>query len=234
MTFNEDTPVVRYIIQNAVHEGEFVEELERVSGENAYRLNEEEVIHYANVIRTEKLEKRQARAMHESYEDAMNIAGAIRAVARETILTESQLARIVDVNGLPYDLTEAELIQTVIAALTNHLNENYYPSDDYEGDFYGYGFDEVDVMRAGNLVGNEHYDEFEVTDNIRRTNVGNVITDVDVEDAEQVYDNEVPANLSESADEYEDYTRLFEDVDPPVGGAQTPKNKFLSIPSHLI
>lgn len=231
MTFNEDTPVVRYIMRNAVYESEFVDQMEAISGENAYRLSESEVEYYADIIRNENLEKRQDRAMHESYEDAMNISNVIKNVARDTILTEAQLARIVDVNDLPYDLNESELIQTVITALSNHLNENYYPSNDYEGDFYGYGFDEV---RAGDLVGNEEYDEFEVTDNIRRTNRGNITDDVDVEDGEQVDYNEVPARLDEGFDEYEDYVTLFENMSTPTGGAQTPKNKFLSIPSHLI
>ena len=234
MTFNEDTPVVRYIMQNAVFESDFVYEIERVSGKNAYRLDEREVEYYASVIRSENIENRQNRAMHESYDDAVNISNTIKTVARETILTESQLARIVDVNGLPYDLNEAELIQTVITALSNHLNENYYPATDYEGDFYGYGFD--DVVSVGDLVGNEEYYEDKVTDNIRRTNRGNKIADVDVEDDDQVDANEVPANLDmhESFDEYEDYVQLFENMSSPVGGVQTPKNKFLSIPSHLI
>ena len=231
MTFNEDTPVVRYIMQNAIYESEFVDLIEAISGVNAYRLDESEVAHYADMIKNVALDKRQDRAMRESYKDAVNISNVIKNVARETILTEAQLARIVDVNDLPYDLNEAELIQTVITALSNHLNENYYPATDYEGDFYGYGHDN---LRAGDLVGNEEYDEFEVTDNIRRTNVGDIIGDVDVEDPEQVDGNEVPARLDEGFDEYEDYTKLFEDVSTPTGGAQAPKNKFLSIPSHLI
>ena len=231
MTFNEDTPVVRYIMQNAIYESGFVDQIEAISGKNAYRLDESEVAYYADMIKNAALDNRQDRAMHESYEDAVNISNVIKNVARETILTEAQLARIVDVNDLPYDLNEAELIQTVITALSNHLNENYYPATDYEGDFYGYGYDD---LRAGDLVGNEEYDEFEVTSNIRRTNVGDIIDDVDVEDPEQVDGNEVPARLDEGFDEYEDYTKLFEDVSTPTGGAQTPKNKFLSIPSHLI